>query len=94
MDKLIRVSLLDQRRKEEKYESQIAAINFITKDEQQQELDRIKMRYHIDIDKDFFNSDHQLFKSFLSMNPRAYLYFKRNSDISRTLVQNHFKSKT
>ena len=28
------------------------------------------------------------------MHPRAYLYFKRNSDISRTLVANHFKPKT
>lgn len=27
------------------------------------------------------------------MNPRAFLCFKNNSDISRTLVQNNFKPK-
>lgn len=27
------------------------------------------------------------------MNPRAFLHFKDNSDISRTLVRNHFKPK-
>ena len=94
MDKILRLSLLDKRRKDEKYENQLAAANFITKEEAQTELNRIKKRYNIVIDKDFFNTDHQLFKSFLHMNPRAYLHFKRNSDISRTLVQNHFKPKS
>ena len=50
-------------------------------------------RYNIEIDDDFFNSDTQLFKSFLSMNTRAFFSFKNSSNISRTLAKNHFKPK-
>jgi len=57
------------------------------------ELDKLKLRFNIAIDSDHFNSDQQLFKSFMSMDPRAFFNFKNNSDISRTLIKNHFKPK-
>ena len=56
-------------------------------------MEKIKRRYNIEIDEDFFNSDRQLFKSFMSMNPRAFFSFKNNANISRTLAKNHFKPK-
>ena len=56
-------------------------------------LNKIKRRYNIEIDDEFFNSDQQLFKSFMSMNPNAFFSFKNHANISRTLAKNHFKPK-
>ena len=50
-------------------------------------------RHGIKIDYDYFNSDHWLFKNFMQRNPKGFLSFKGNSDISRTLVQNRLKPK-
>ena len=71
----------------------LSEADFLTQEEIRAELERIKKRYKIEVDEEFFNSDQQLFKSFMSMNPQGFLQFKRNYDISRTLVQNHFKPK-
>ena len=67
--------------------------DFFTNVDAFKDLDRIKKRYNIEIDDDHFNSDQQLFKSFTSMDPRAFHNFKNNSDIGRTLIKNHFKPK-
>lgn len=58
-----------------------------------QDLEKIKKRFNIEIDDDHFNSDQQLFKSFMSMDPHAFFNFKNSSNISRTLVKNQFKPK-
>ena len=92
MDKALRVALLDQQRKEEKQKSLNDASSFLfSNEESKKELDRLKKRYNIEVDNDFFTSDLHLFKSFTMNNPEAFLHFKRNSDISRTLIQNNFK---
>lgn len=66
--------------------------DFFTNKDFLKDLDKIKRRYNIEIDDEFFNSDQQLFKSFMSMNPRAFFSFKNNANISRTLAKNHFKA--
>ena len=67
--------------------------DFFTNIDAFKDLDRIKKRYNIEIDDEHFNSDQQLFKSFTSMDPRAYHNFKNSSDISRTLIKGRFKPK-
>ena len=65
----------------------MSEVNFSKRDvTNRRELERIIERYNIEIDAEFFNSDQQLFKSFMSMHTRGFLAYKNNSDISRTLV--------
>ena len=93
MDIMLRVSLIDARKKEEQSMKLTNEEDFYSREETFHELERIKKRYNIEIDEKFFNSDPQLFKSFMSMNTNAFYRFKNNSDISRTLIQSNFKPK-
>ena len=93
MDTVVSLAILDAKRAEEKRQNQFDEKDFFTGMDALRDLDRIKKRYNIEIDDDHFNSDQQLFKSFTSMDPRAFHNFKNNSDIGRTLVKNRLKPK-
>lgn len=57
MERVLRVSLMDARRKEEHRMSKLTDADFYTIEEAKQERDRLMKRHKIEIDKDFFNSD-------------------------------------
>ena len=93
MDTVVCLAILDAKRADEKRQNQFCEKDFFTGVDALRDLDRIKKRYNIEIDDAHFNSDQQLFKSFTSMDPRAFHNFKNNSDIGRTLVKNRLKPK-
>ena len=57
MERVLRVSLMDARRKEEHQMSKLTDADFYTIEEAKQERERLMKRHKIEIDKDFFNSD-------------------------------------
>lgn len=93
MDSVINLAVMDARTKQEREENQLTEDDFFTPKESKNERERIMHRFKIEIDDEFFNSDQQLFKSFMSMNPHAFFSFKNHSNISRTLVKHNFKPK-
>ena len=57
MDRVLRVSLMDARRREEHQMSKLTDADFYTIEEAKQDRERLMKRHKIEIDKDFFNSD-------------------------------------
>ena len=93
MTTVVNLASMDARRHKERIENQLSEQDFFTSADALKDLEKIKRRFNIEIDEDHFNSDPQLFKSFLSMDPLAYFNFKNSSNIGRTLIKNHFKPK-
>lgn len=90
----MRIHYLDQNRKEKKKKDQeTAAANFYSIEQAKKELERIRTRYKIEIGEEFLTNEYELFKCFLSMQPKAYLHFQKNQDIGRLLRANNFKDK-
>ena len=65
MDSVISLAIMDARHKQEKKKNELTEEDFFTNVDAMKDLEKIKSRFNIEIDDDFFNSDQQLFKSFM-----------------------------
>ena len=93
LDAVMGFAIMDARLKKEKEDNQMTEADFYTAKDQKDELHRLQIRHNMEIDNEHFNSDQQLFKSFLASNPQAFLTFKKGASINRTLVNTHLKEK-
>ena len=93
MGTLLSLAVMDARNAKEKKDNMLTEEDFFTNADALKSLEHIKKRFNIKIDEEFFNSDQQLFKSFLDLNPHAFFSFKNHANIGRTLSKHNFKPK-
>ena len=57
MNSIISLAIMDAKNNQEKKDNQLTEEDFFTLDDQIENLNKIKRRFNIEIDDDFFNSD-------------------------------------
>ena len=57
MNSIISLAIMDARNEQERKDNQLTEEDFFTNDDQIENLKKIKRRYNIEIDDEFFNSD-------------------------------------
>ena len=90
---MMNLAILDAAAEQERLQNKLTEREFYKIKDKLEQLKNIVTRYRIKFDKDMFSTDDALLESFIENKQNAFLKFKENSNVSRTLVSEKFKQK-